>query len=118
MASQGTIPAMHPKAKGSVDGAFDAVHRPTSAVAAGPALFMGLGGLLTAFDNSLRPALNRGWPPALLVLVIWMFIRRIASSIAKADSGGSTQYWRCWLLPPSAAATRPCGNTPSPTPTR
>ena len=44
--------------------------------AAAPALFMGLGGLLLiAFGDSSRTVLNWVWPPALLALVIWMFMR-------------------------------------------
>jgi pimeloyl-ACP methyl ester carboxylesterase len=41
-----------------------------------PALFMGLSGLLLImFGDSSRTVLNWLWPPALLVLVIWMFIQ-------------------------------------------
>ena len=44
--------------------------------AAAPALFMGLGGLLLlGFGSSVREALSWVWPPALLVLVIWMIVR-------------------------------------------
>jgi peptidoglycan/LPS O-acetylase OafA/YrhL len=44
--------------------------------AAAPALFMGLGGLLLiGFGNSSREVLNWVWPPVLLALVIWMFVR-------------------------------------------
>ncbi|MCU1584961.1 MAG: alpha/beta hydrolase fold protein [Microbacteriaceae bacterium] len=44
--------------------------------AAGPALFLGLGGLLlVAFGSSVHEVLNWVWPPALLALVIWMMVR-------------------------------------------
>src|SRR5215207_8744893 len=44
--------------------------------AAAPALFMGLGGLLLiGFGSSSREVLNWVWPPVLLALVIWMFVR-------------------------------------------
>jgi pimeloyl-ACP methyl ester carboxylesterase len=41
--------------------------------AVAPATFMGLGGfLLLAFDSPMQEALTWVWPPALLVLVVWM----------------------------------------------
>src|SRR6185437_550689 len=44
--------------------------------AAAPALFMGLGGLLlVGFGSSVHGVLDWVWPPALLVLVIWMIVR-------------------------------------------
>ena len=44
--------------------------------AAAPALFMVLGGLLLiGFGSSSREVLNWVWPPVLLILVIWMFVR-------------------------------------------
>jgi pimeloyl-ACP methyl ester carboxylesterase len=44
--------------------------------AAVPALFMGLGGLLLiAFGSSAHRVLDWVWPPALLALAIWMFVR-------------------------------------------
>ncbi|HSM46133.1 MAG TPA: alpha/beta hydrolase [Acidimicrobiia bacterium] len=44
--------------------------------AVAPALFMGLGGLsLLAFDSSVQSVLMWVWPPALLVLVVWMIVR-------------------------------------------
>ena len=44
--------------------------------AAAPALFMGLGGLLLlAFGSSVESVLMWVWPPALLVLVVWMIVR-------------------------------------------
>jgi pimeloyl-ACP methyl ester carboxylesterase len=44
--------------------------------AAAPAVFMGVGGLLlVAFGSTAREALSWAWPPALLVLVIWMLRR-------------------------------------------
>jgi pimeloyl-ACP methyl ester carboxylesterase len=44
--------------------------------AAAPALFMGLGGLLlVGFGSSVREVLSWVWPPALLVLVVWMAVR-------------------------------------------
>ena len=44
--------------------------------AAAPALFMGLGGLLLlAFGSSVHGVLDWLWPPALLALAIWMFVR-------------------------------------------
>src|SRR4051794_30641896 len=44
--------------------------------AAVPALFMGLGGLLLiAFGSTAYRVLDWVWPPALLVLAIWMFVR-------------------------------------------
>jgi pimeloyl-ACP methyl ester carboxylesterase len=44
--------------------------------AAAPALFMGLGGLLLlGFGSRAQGVLSWVWPPALLVLVIWMIVR-------------------------------------------
>ena len=44
--------------------------------AAVPGLFMGLGGLLLiGVGSPSRAVLNWIWPPALLALVIWMFLR-------------------------------------------
>jgi pimeloyl-ACP methyl ester carboxylesterase len=44
--------------------------------AAAPALFMGLSGLLlVAFGSSVLEVLSWVWPPALLALVVWMFVR-------------------------------------------
>src|SRR5919205_332742 len=44
--------------------------------AAVPALFMGLGGLLLiTFGSSAHRVLDWVWPPALLALAIWMFVR-------------------------------------------
>jgi pimeloyl-ACP methyl ester carboxylesterase len=44
--------------------------------AVGPALFMGVGGLvLAAFGSPMRAALSWVWPPALFVLVIWLLYR-------------------------------------------
>lgn len=44
--------------------------------AAAPALFVGLGGLLLlAFGSPMREVLSWVWPPALLVLVVWMVMR-------------------------------------------
>jgi hypothetical protein len=44
--------------------------------AAAPALFMGLGGfLLLAFGAPMQEALTWVWPPASLVLVVWMVVR-------------------------------------------
>jgi pimeloyl-ACP methyl ester carboxylesterase len=44
--------------------------------AAAPALFMAFGGLLLlVFGSSVGEALSWVWPPALLVLVIWMIVR-------------------------------------------
>jgi pimeloyl-ACP methyl ester carboxylesterase len=44
--------------------------------AAAPALFMGMSGLLLiGFGSSSRDVLNWVWPPVLLALVIWMFLR-------------------------------------------
>jgi pimeloyl-ACP methyl ester carboxylesterase len=44
--------------------------------AAAPALFLGLGGLLLlGFGSSAYRVLDWVWPPALLALAIWMFVR-------------------------------------------
>lgn len=44
--------------------------------AAAPALFMGLGGLLLlGFGSSVHGVLDWVWPPALLMLVVWMIAR-------------------------------------------
>ena len=44
--------------------------------AVAPALFMGVGSLLlVGFGSSVHEMLNWVWPPALLALVIWMFVR-------------------------------------------
>jgi hypothetical protein len=56
--------------------------------AAAPAVFMGLGGLLLiGFGDSLRPALNWVWPPALLGLVIWTVIR------ARSQLHSRSRFW-------------------------
>ncbi|HET9871302.1 MAG TPA: alpha/beta hydrolase [Propionibacteriaceae bacterium] len=63
--------------------------------AAAPALFMGLSGLLlVAFGSSVREVLTWVWPPALLALVIWMFVR------ARRQLRSPT---RRWLLYPVLA---------------
>src|SRR5436305_1373263 len=63
--------------------------------AAAPALFMGLGGLLlVAFGSSVNTVLDWVWPPALLVLVIWMILR------ARRQLRSRT---RRWLLYPVLA---------------
>ncbi|HTM84416.1 MAG TPA: alpha/beta hydrolase, partial [Mycobacterium sp.] len=63
--------------------------------AAVPAVFMALGGLLLIwFGTSLREVLNWVWPPALLALVIWMFVRARRRLPAKS---------RRWLLYPVLA---------------
>jgi pimeloyl-ACP methyl ester carboxylesterase len=44
--------------------------------AVAPALFMGVGGfLLMAFGSPMQEVLAWVWPPALLVLVVWMIVR-------------------------------------------
>jgi len=44
--------------------------------AVGPAVFMGVGGLvLVAFGSPVREALSWAWPPALFLFVIWMLYR-------------------------------------------
>jgi pimeloyl-ACP methyl ester carboxylesterase len=64
--------------------------------AAAPALFMGLGGLLLiGFGSSLREVLNWVWPPVLLALVIWMFLRARRQLHSRS---------RRWLLYPVLAA--------------
>jgi pimeloyl-ACP methyl ester carboxylesterase len=56
--------------------------------AAAPALFMGLGGLLLiGFGSSLREVLNWVWPPVLLALVIWIFIR------ARRQLHSRSRFW-------------------------
>ncbi len=63
--------------------------------AAAPALFMGLGGALVLFlPDSWVEALGWVWPPALLVLVVWVFVR------ARRDLHSRT---RGWLLYPVLA---------------
>jgi pimeloyl-ACP methyl ester carboxylesterase len=51
--------------------------------AAGPAAFMGVGGLLLiGFGSAVHDVLDWVWPPALLALVVWMFVsahRRLRS---------------------------------------
>lgn len=43
--------------------------------AAAPAVFMGVGGLLlTGLGSTIREVVNWVWPPALLALVVWMFV--------------------------------------------
>ncbi|HYP45036.1 MAG TPA: alpha/beta hydrolase [Propionibacteriaceae bacterium] len=63
--------------------------------AAAPALFMGLSGfLLVAFGSSVHEVLTWVWPPALLALVVWMFVR------ARRQLRSPT---RRWLLYPVLA---------------
>jgi pimeloyl-ACP methyl ester carboxylesterase len=63
--------------------------------AAAPALFMGVGGLLLVwFGSSVDAVLNWVWPPALLALVVWMFVR------ARRQVRGRS---RGWLLYPVMA---------------
>jgi pimeloyl-ACP methyl ester carboxylesterase len=59
--------------------------------AAAPALFMGLGGLLLiGFGSSSRGVLNWVWPPVLLALVIWIFVR------ARRQLHGRSPRWLLW----------------------
>lgn len=63
-----------------------------------PAVFMGVGGLLLlAFGSPAHGVLKWVWPPALLVLVVWMFIR----SRQQLHSGSR------WLLYPVFAVLLP-----------
>ena len=63
--------------------------------AVAPALFMGLGGLvLIGFGSAVDGVLDWVWPPALLALVIWMFVR--ARRQLRSRSGR-------WLLYPVIA---------------
>ena len=63
--------------------------------AVAPALFMGGGGLLLiGFGSSSREALNWVWPPMLLALVIWMFVRARRQLHSRS---------RLWLLYPVLA---------------
>jgi pimeloyl-ACP methyl ester carboxylesterase len=63
--------------------------------AVAPAVFMGLAGVLVLFlPDGLVDALGWVWPPALLVLVAWVFIR------ARRDLNSRT---RIWLLNPVLA---------------
>jgi pimeloyl-ACP methyl ester carboxylesterase len=60
-----------------------------------PAIFMGVGGLLLlVFGSPAHVVLKWLWPPALLVLVVWMFIR----------SGQQLHSRSRWLLYPVFAA--------------
>jgi pimeloyl-ACP methyl ester carboxylesterase len=64
--------------------------------AAAPALFMGVGGvLLLGFGSSIQGVLSWVWPPALLVLVVWMIVR--SQRQLRSPS-------RRWLLYPVFAA--------------
>jgi pimeloyl-ACP methyl ester carboxylesterase len=63
--------------------------------AAAPALLMALGGLLLiGFGGSSREVLNWVWPPVLLALVIWMFVRAHRQLHSRT---------RLWLLYPVLA---------------
>ena len=75
--------------------------------AAVPAVFMGLGGLLLiGFGPQVRDVLNWIWPPALLVMVVWVVVRARRQLRARPDAGCSTRCSRCWRWRRSAAATR------------
>ena len=53
-----------------------------------PALVMGVGGvLLLAFGDSLRTVLNWVWPPVLLALVVWIYLK------ARRQLHSSTRFW-------------------------
>ena len=53
-----------------------------------PALLMGVGGvLLLAFGDSLRTVLNWVWPPVLLALVVWIYLK------ARRQLHSSTRFW-------------------------
>ena len=53
-----------------------------------PAVFMGLSGLVVLLGpDSLVDALGWVWPPALLVLVVWVFLR------ARRDLHSRTRWW-------------------------
>lgn len=63
--------------------------------AAAPALFLGLSGLLLlVFGSPVREVLSWVWPPALLLLVIWMFLRARRQLRSRS---------RRWLLYPVVA---------------
>ncbi len=56
--------------------------------AAAPAVFMGLGGLLLiVFGPLVRDVLNWIWPPALLVMVVWVVVR------ARRQLRSPTRHW-------------------------
>jgi hypothetical protein len=87
--------------------------------AAAPAAFMGLAGLASLSGSAaVRDLLSWVWPPALLGLVVWIFLRVRGSCAAEAHGGCSTPFWPCWRSPPWAAATRPYANRLRPRPIR
>jgi pimeloyl-ACP methyl ester carboxylesterase len=64
--------------------------------AAGPALFMGIGGLLlVAFGSPMREVLSWVWPPTLLALVIWM-VRRTRRDMR--SRGGRVQLYLVFVV--------------------
>ena len=78
--------------------------------AVGPALFMGVGGLLlVAFGSPMREALSWVWPPTLFLLVIWMLHQ--TRRHMRSRSGRVQLYLVFTILAfrRSEAATRPCG---------
>ena len=102
--------------------------------AAAPALFMGLGGLLLiGFGSSSREVLNWVWPPALLALVIWMFVQArrqlhsrsrrwllypVLAVLAVASVGGGYETVReargCQRIPDVGSADRRRRTPPAP----
>ena len=59
--------------------------------AAAPALLMGVGGLLlVGFGASVDQVLNWVWPPAVLVLAVWMLVCVHRQLQSRADAG-------CWI---------------------
>lgn len=83
--------------------------------AAGPALFMGLGGvLLLVLGSPAHSVLNWVWPPALLALVIWSSFGSAGKLLAEVDGACCTPCSQCHWSPRSAAPTRPSANRPTP----
>ena len=75
--------------------------------AAAPATFMALVGLgILAGSAGVHRVLSWVWPPALFVLVTWMFLRVRRRCRAAAPAGCCTPYWRCCWWPRWAAAMR------------
>jgi hypothetical protein len=75
--------------------------------AAAPALFLGAGGLaLVVFGSRVHGLLEWVWPPALLVLVVWMLVRARRQLRSRTRRCCSSPCSRSWLWPRLAAGMR------------
>ena len=73
-----------------------------------PAVFMGVGAVLLLFlPDAVLDALDWVWPPALLVLVVWVYRHAKRDLRSRTRHGCSTRCWRCSCCSRWVARTRP-----------